>query len=160
MKVADFVIDFYAKKVSSGVWQLYVQGETNQQVKHKTDTVLFDVNRLCGNDMQSNDITYETTFQDDLVDPTTGEFYKTDTVIELRWDFTVKKFIPLRTRWDKTVNPKKHGNFSKVACDIWNNINNPIEKEYLLKFYSNVKSGRDDFFFERMKTYSFYNIFI
>ena len=73
--------------------------------------------------------------EDDLVDPTTGEFYKTDTVIEFRWDFTVKKFIPLRTRWDKTVNPKKHGNFSKVACDIWNNINNPIEKEYLLKFY-------------------------
>jgi hypothetical protein len=146
-------IDFYAKKVSSGVWQLYVQGETNQQVKHKTDTVLFDVNRLCGNDMQSNDITYETTFQDDLVDPTTGEFYKTDTVIEFRWDFTVKKFIPLRTRWDKTVNPKKHGNFSKVACDIWNNINNPIEKEYLLKFYSNVKSGRDDFFFERMRRF-------
>ena len=152
-------IDFYAKKVngesSSGisVWQLYVQGEIPQEVKHKTQTVLFDVNALCGNDNQSKAVTYETTFADDLIDSTTGELYKTNTVIEFRWDFSLHKFIPLRTRWDKTVNPKKHGNFSKVACDIWNNINNPIEKEYLLKFYSNVKSGNEDFFFERMRRY-------
>ena len=152
-------IDFYAKRAngesSSGisVWQLYVQGEIQQEVKHKTQTVLFDVNALCGNDTQSKTITYETTFADDLVDSTTGELYKTNTVIEFRWDFSLNKFVPLRTRWDKTVNPKKHGNFSKVACDIWNNINNPIEKEYLLKFYSNVKSGNEDFFFERMRRY-------
>jgi len=152
-------IDFYARKATGessngiSVWKLYVQGEIQNEVKHKTQTVLFDVNALCGNDTQSKVITYETTFADDLVDPTTGELYKTNTVIEFRWDFSLNTFVPLRTRWDKTVNPKKHGNFSKVACDIWNNINNPIEKEYLLKFYSNVKSSNDDFFFERMRRY-------
>lgn len=152
-------IDFYAKRANGesstgiSVWQLYVQGEVPREVKHKTQTVLFDVNALCGLDNQSNVITYETTFADDLIDSTTGELYKTNTVIEFRWDFSLNKFVPLRTRWDKTVNPKKHGNFSKVACDIWNNINNPIEKEYLLKFYSNVKSGNEDFFFERMRRY-------
>lgn len=151
-------IDFYAKKIdgkttaSSSVWQLYVQGEIPQETKRKTQTVLFDIETLCGKD-KSNVVTYETTFDDNLVDPTTGEFYKTDTVIEFKWDFSLGKFVPLRTRWDKTANPSKHGNFSKVACDIWNNINNPIEKEYLLKFYSNVKSGKDDFFFERMRRF-------
>jgi SAM-dependent methyltransferase len=147
-------IDFYVKKQDNKKWNLYVQGEMDRtsDKKNRTTTVLFDIQKLCG-EADSRVVTYETTFGDDLLDPTTGDTFKTDTVIEFRWDKTESKFVPLRTRWDKTVNPKKHGNFSKVACDIWNNINNPVEKDYLLKFYSNPKSSDKDVFFERMRRF-------
>lgn len=150
-------IDFYAKRVSSNgdisVWQLYVQDqvETGNVSKKTTHAVLFDVERFSVN--QVGLVTYETTFSDSLLDKTTGEPYKSDTVIEFRWDFTVSKFVPLRTRWDKTANPRKHGNYSKVALDIWNNINNPIEKEYLLKFYSAGARDCKDPYFERMRRF-------
>lgn len=146
-------IDFFVKKQDNNKWHLYVQGEMVKQQERSrslSNPVLFDIEKLCGKE-ESRVVTYETTFGD-LIDPTTGETYKTDTVIEFRWDKSESKFVPLRTRWDKTVNPKKHGNFCKVACDIWNNINNPVEKDYLLKFYSNTKSDKD-FFFERMRKF-------
>ena len=165
-------IDFYAVKMTNvedgrdiSKWQLYVQGEvnssvrqgSNEPVKNKTTTVLFDIEKLCGQNTESRLVTYETSFSDSLIDSTTGESYKTNTVIEFRWDSAQLMFVPLRTRWDKTVNPRKHGNFSKVACDIWNNINNPVEKDYLLKFYTNSKNNSSekngDFFFETMRRF-------
>jgi SAM-dependent methyltransferase len=157
-------IDFYAVKISSsdgiGKWQLYVQGEvprSNEVRRNQTSTVLFDIEKLCGVNTESRLVTYETSIPENLIDPTTDEPYKTNTVIEFRWDTNTLMFVPLRTRWDKTVNPRKHGNFSKVACDIWNNINNPIEKDYLLKFYVNSKNNpsekKGDFFFETMRRF-------
>jgi len=146
-------IDFYCKRISSengmGRWNLYIQAPVKNVETKRTEKVLFDIEKLC--DDTSGVTTYETIFSDDLIDETTGETYKSDTVIEFRWDKQLLKFVPLRTRWDKTVNPSKHGNFVKVACDIWNNINNPIEKEYLLKFYSNT--NEKDQYFERMRRF-------
>jgi len=152
-------IDFYSKKISSenGVsrWQLFVQHPVENQdksdkTKNVTETVLFDISKLCSFENRS-EMTYETVFSDNLIDEGTGEQYQTNTVIEYKWDKLEKHFVPIRTRWDKTINTKKHGNFSEVACDIWNNINNPIEKETLFKF-KNVSSN-SDFFFERMRRF-------
>ena len=154
-------IDFYSVKISSengiGKWQLYVQGQVEQETRtqntqNKTEPILFDINKLCGENVKQ-DITYETTFPENLIDETTGESFQTNTVIEYKWEMVrgINKFVPLRTRWDKTVNPRKHGNFSKVACDIWNNIHNPIEKELLFRF--SVNTNNQDFFFERMRKY-------
>ena len=154
-------IDFYSVKISSengiGKWQLYVQGESKKDDKsvhlvgkvphQKTEKVLFDIEKLCG-ETKTQIITYETTFPDNTIDPSTDEFYQTNTVIEYRYEHD--KFVPMRTRWDKTVNPRKHGNFSQVACDIWNNIHNPIEKELLFQFTVN---SNKDFFFERMRKF-------
>lgn len=151
-------IDFYSKKISSenGIskWQLFVQNpiEKKNNVKGNiTETVLFDIVKLCHVESSEQLVTYETVFSDDLIDETTGESYQSNTVIEYKWDKYNKLFVPLRTRWDKTINPKKHGNFSDVACDIWNNINNPIEKELLFKFRNISSNG--DFFFERMRRF-------
>ena len=157
-------IDFYAIKTHSdnntGHWQLYVQGEVRttetsgvpQRRGNQTQTVLFDIEKLCGETNLEKEIkTYQTTFDDNLIDETTGEPYSSNTVIEFSWDKKLLKFVPLRTRWDKTINPKKHGNFSTVACSIWNNINNPIEKELLFRFSVNTENG--DFFFERMRRF-------
>jgi len=152
-------IDFYSRKISSenGVsrWQLFVQHpvenlEKSDKTKNVTETVLFDISKLCSFENRG-EMTYETVINDKLIDETTGEPYQTNTVIEYKWDKLEKYFVPIRTRWDKTINPKKHGNFSEVACDIWNNINNPIEKETLFKF-KNVSSN-SDFFFERMRRF-------
>jgi SAM-dependent methyltransferase len=151
-------IDFYSVKISSengiGKWQLYVQGQnkTKDETKgplhpEKTEKVLFDIEKLCGK-TNSQIITYETTFPENTIDPSTDEFYQTNTVIEYKYEN--EKFVPMRTRWDKTVNPRKHGNFSQVACDIWNNIHNPIEKELLFQFTVN---SNKDFFFERMRKF-------
>lgn len=149
-------IDFYSKKILTengySKWQLYVQNPINKpDVRgNTTETVLFDISKLCLIE-NTNQMTYETVFENDLIDETTGEPYQTNTVIEYKWDKLSKQFVPLRTRWDKTINPRKHGNFSEVACDIWNNINNPVEKELLFKF-TNV-SSQGDFFFERMRRF-------
>lgn len=152
-------IDFYSKKISTenglSRWQLFVQHPVESddkvnKIKNITETVLFDISKLCSFE-NIGEMTYETVFSDQLIDETTGEQYQTNTVIEYKWDKLEKHFVPIRTRWDKTINPKKHGNFSEVACDIWNNINNPIEKETLFKF-KNISSN-SDFFFERMRRF-------
>lgn len=155
-------IDFYSKKISTenglSRWQLFVQHpvesvenlDKGSKIKNVTETVLFDISKLCSIE-STGEMIYETVFSDKLIDETTGEQYQTNTVIEYKWDKLEKHFVPIRTRWDKTINPKKHGNFSEVACDIWNNINNPIEKETLFKF-KNVSSN-SDFFFERMRRF-------
>ena len=150
-------IDFYAERVEStnsiSRWNLYIQApKENSTQRNNMEKVLFDVEKLCGDLSVGNVVTYETTFSDSLIDKTTNSPYQSKTVIEFKWDKELSKFIPLRTRWDKTANPNKHGNFVKVACDIWNNIHNPIEKDYLLKFYSHNKVEKD-IYFEKMRRF-------
>lgn len=169
-------IDFYSikekKEDGSGtdIWNLYVQGPNvqgqsstvtdNRASKMKSSNlVLFDVNKLCGTqeDKEKVLITFQTTFSGDLVDPTTNEPYKSNTVIEYKWDNMLSKFIPMRTRWDKTANPKKHGNYYQVACSIWNNINNPITSETLFQMTNGStpqNESRNGFFFERMNFFN------
>ena len=159
-------IDFYSVKIASengiGKWQLYVQATTttentieNENMKNnrkninKTQKVLFDIEKLFGCEKTSQ-ITYETTFREDLIDPSTDEYYQNNTVIEYKYDNENKQFVPMRTRWDKTINPEKHGNFSKVAGDIWNNIHNPIEQELLFQFTVN---SNKDIYFEKMRKF-------
>lgn len=117
-------IDFFSIK-KGGIWELYVQNSQNH-------IELFNVfNMDCA---KVKMVTYTTSFDDTTVDTTTNEPFKTNTVIEYRWDFDQSKFVPLRTRWDKTIDPRKHGNFIKVACDIWNNIHNPLELDDIINF--------------------------
>ncbi len=146
-------IDFFSKKVSDNTWELYVQHKDNKSgsAQKPSTLALFDVEKLCPTPSPVQALTFKTSFDDSIIDPTTGEPYQTNTVIEYRWNTVSSKFVPLRTRWDKTANPNKHGNFSTVACDIWNNIHNPIEKDLLFKFTTYNNKG--DFFFERMRKY-------
>jgi S-ribosylhomocysteine lyase LuxS involved in autoinducer biosynthesis len=154
-------IDFYSLKEreldGSVKWKLYVQNKNqNSQIKNDIKLELFNVKELC-NLPDSKDITFETTFDDNLLDPTTGQPYKTKTVIEYKWEKTPTggKFIPLRTRWDKTANKKKHGNFVHVACNIWNNINNPITPQQLFQMTNSSTQdvGEKPFFFDRLKKF-------
>jgi hypothetical protein len=156
-------IDFFAIK-NNKIWELYVQDTINNTYQQfedknfpkKTELVLFDINKLC--DFKETQITFQTTFDDNLLDPTTNEQYKSKTVIEFQWDKTQNKFIPLRTRWDKTANPSKHGNYSSVACSIWNNINNPITTSQLFQMTNSTTdqvggSKHKNFFFDRMNKF-------
>ena len=163
-------IDFYSVQQEDGVtWLLYVQHHDKTQPKNSSNSgnsgnsgngnsskgtckVPFDVSMLCDMPSVVDKITTQTTFDETLVDPTTNEPFKSNTVIEYKWDATLDKFVPLRTRWDKTANPKKHGNFSAVACDIWNNIHNPVDKELLIKF-TTFSSCKEDLYFERMRRF-------
>lgn len=151
-------IDFYSVK-EGNVWKLYVQEMFTEQasssdayIKRKTTLVLFDVNKLC-NIPETTQITFETSFEDSLMDPTTNEPFQTNTVIEYQW--LGDKFVPLRTRWDKTANPSKHGNFSSVACSIWNNIHNPITPSQLFQMTNTATEQVSDknFFFEKMSNF-------
>jgi hypothetical protein len=154
-------IDFYAIKKESkngiGKWELYVQhviidetksNNTNNSNQISTQLALFDIEKLCGAPQTVE--TFTTTFDESLIDTTTGDQYQSNTVIEFSWDQEMRKFIPMRTRWDKTINPKKHGNFSSVALSIWNTIHNPISLEFLSRF-SNVPTN--NFFFDQMRRY-------
>ena len=159
-------IDFFAVKIGSdnniGKWQLYVQGTLPSKdtfdkgalpdKRQTTQIVLFDIEKLSGTNEQ-NVVTYQTTFPDNLIDETTNTYYINNTVIEFVWNSNDKKFVPLRTRWDKTNNPKKHGNYSKVACNIWNNIHNPIDKDFLCQFYSSKQKDKSDVYFEKMRRF-------
>jgi hypothetical protein len=153
-------IDFYAVKVSDENWELYVQGPNEsrgyQGYNQAPTKVLFDVSKLCPDIPDQNEITFKTNIENGLIDPTTKMSYQTNTVIEFKWEGG--KFVPLRTRWDKTSNPKKHGNFSHVACNIWNNIHNPISQDTLFHQMTNntspnVQSSQNPFFFERMNNF-------
>ncbi len=150
-------IDFYTVK-DGNKWTLYVQDKTEAPmikkslVEKRLDLVRFDVEKLCGSS-DTTHITFETTFGDELIDPTTGEPFQTNTVIEFKWEGN--KFVPLRTRWDKTSNPNKQGNFSSVACSIWNNIHNPITPNQLFQMTNTSTEQVSDknFFFERMNDF-------
>ncbi|NDG31250.1 methyltransferase domain-containing protein [bacterium] len=143
-------IDFYSIKTDENTWNLYVQapGPEGATRARNTITELFDIKKLCG----ANEIEYTTsttTFGDDHIDPTTHKPFQSHTVIEYRFDIILQKFVPLRTRWDKTANPQKHGNFSEVACDIFNNILSPIEPELLFRF----QVQQQDIYFEQMRKF-------
>lgn len=161
-------IDFYSVKKSDNTWELYVQhqvkNQSNKEVKGKNSSqnssqkVLFNINELCESNEIETEITFKTTFPEDQLDPTTSEPYQSNTVIEYKWDTQTKKFIPLRTRWDKTANPRKHGNYSSVACDIWNNIQNPVTLETIYQMTNNsttstVTNSDESFFFERKREF-------
>lgn len=115
-------IDFFSIKKTNDkiddIWELYVQGPDKSLILFNCDSF-------------NDKVTSTTSFNDSFVDPTTNEYYKSNTVIEYKWDTFLLKWIPLRTRWDKTANPRKHGNFWTVACNIWDNINNPITLEMI-----------------------------
>ena len=125
-------IDFYAiKKIDSNIWELYVKSAVKTDPKRgsETELSLFDISKLIPDTLPSEVPTYETQISSEMIDPSTNEPYQSGTVIEFRWSLSENRFVPLRTRWDKTFNPRKHGNFSTVAIDIWNNIHNPVNKE-------------------------------
>lgn len=156
-------IDFYSIKKSSlngiGTWELYVvkyikDPIIQNRLTHEKE--LFDTNKLCP-EVNTTVITYITSFKDILLDEITNKNYLTNTVIEYKWDDLENKFIPIRTRWNKTIGgSNKHGNASHVACDIWKTINNPVLLNDIIKMTntstimvkSNInKSPVDDFFF-------------
>jgi len=145
-------IDFYSVKKMDGSWELYVQEPGKKDFKtgrqERSTKVLFNVSTLCPDLGDQKELTFKTSFSDSLIDPTTNEAYKTNTVIEYSWNGS--QFVPLRTRWDKTANPSKHGNFVHVACDIWKNINNPIEQTTLFKMRNDTTPQIEgkSFFFE------------
>jgi hypothetical protein len=134
-------------------WELYIQTVNEQK---KMESELFDVNLLSDkfefNFIEKTNLTtFQTDFDDSFIDPTTLEHFKSNTVIEYKWDYTLKKFLPLKTRWDKTLNPFKQGNFGSVACSIWNNITNPIEKDILFKLKN--LNNKDDIYFKNMRRF-------
>ena len=91
-----------------------------------------------------------TFFNSKLLDPITKSPYESNTVIEFYWCTDQKKFIPLRTRWDKTANPSKYGNFETVAYDIWYNINNPIDEDFLTSY---IKKSNNDSLYSNFENY-------
>lgn len=150
-------IDFYAVKEEGGTWKLYVQGpqDTTNNAgsatkSNETSYVLFDINKLIGTN--HSETTYMTTFDESLLDPCSNEPFVSHTVIEFKWDNVDKKFVPLRTRWDKTSNKRKHGNFSVVATNIWNAIHNPITPDLLFKNNRTTQDSGDPYF-ERMRKF-------
>ncbi len=140
-------IDFYSVK-EGNLWKLYVQKPVKENPK-KTEKVLFDIDILTNDTTNERKyMTSQTVFPDTILDETTGEEFMGNTVIEYYWNKEKELFYPIRTRWDKTINETKHGNFCKVACDIWNSIHNPVSLEYLKKF---TVSKNTDKYFERMR---------
>ena len=144
-------IDFFAVQRDT-TWDLFVLDQNG--------LVLFDANKLCDMDPLSDPIhTFSTQFSDILRDPLTNTRYQSNTVIEFIWDFALNKFMPIKTRWDKTFNPAKHGNFYTVACSNWKSIHNPVTKELLFRSGVNLKSNPDiyfknmRFFHNRIKDY-------
>ncbi len=133
-------IDFFSKKISDTEWELYVTipspiKKTTKTAKtmgaQDSNIILFDIEAITGT--ASIVETFKTNFPNELLDPTTGIPFVSDTVIEFRYNYDKKLFIPLKTRWDKTENPSKHGNFVTVALDIWSNILNPVTIESISK---------------------------
>ena len=138
-------IDFFSKKFNN-VWKLFVLGKNNEMLEFKVDgnKLHFNIDdaklnsQWCKfkNSFERND-TYETVFDNDL-DPVTNSRYETDTVIEYKWDGD--KFVPLRSRPDKTADISKHGNYYTVTCNIWKTIMNPISTDDITKYGNdNVK---------------------
>jgi hypothetical protein len=126
-------IDLYSVNTEGDNWELYVTTKPIHKISVSSSSpkMLFDVEAISG--IKTMVDTFKTTFPVDLIDTSTGVVYQTNTVIEYRFDTKACKFVPIRTRWDKTMNPKKHGNFVSVALDIWSNILNPVTLDTLSK---------------------------
>lgn len=89
-----------------------------------------------------NTIYYKTTFDSSMLDEISGTEFKDKTVIEFKWNGDC--FVPLRTRFDKTINSKKWGNNIVVAKDIWKSIKNPVTLNQITKTcYKSVSKNSD-----------------
>ena len=157
-------IDFFSVKQSNGKWTLYVQApieNSKDSIQNSlTNLVPFDVNKICKCSSLTY-ITYETTFDDNLCDPHTKTPFQSHTVIEFNWDTTLNKFVPLRSRWDKTYNDKKQGNYVTVACSIWNNIHNPITPDQIYNMNNSSTIKDNSFFFDKFNNiYTFLQDYI
>lgn len=117
----DNTIDFYSVKQENGKWLLYVMHLYNKVVGPQK--VLFDDKIIPDT---KGFITHETFFDNE------DDIFTTNTVIEYRWDFEVNRFLPIKTRHDKTVDPMKHGNFSVVAINVWEDIHDQVSLEDIL----------------------------
>lgn len=154
-------IDFFAKQVDATTWNLYVKGKDAPTKKSQgepaapsTDLVPFDINVLCPMLEKESIETFTTSFPEGTIDASTGQPFVSDTVIEFAFDNDSLKFVPLRTRWDKTADKKRHGNFFAIACDIWKNIRFPVTKEYLANFrYRGTERGARDAYFQELRHY-------
>jgi hypothetical protein len=135
-------IDFYSVKKENNDWDLYIQNKKGLKLFENVSIHNENYKEECA------DTVSKTNFDSSFLDPITKLPYETNTVIEFYWNTQQKKFLPLRTRWDKTANPKKFGNFENVAYDIWYNINNPIKQEFLSSF---VKKNCQKHFIENNK---------
>lgn len=135
-------IDFWAVKGSNKKWKLFVQKSIkNDKSNIKSKQVLFDLEKLCGQKSEFN--TFETIIDESMVDQITKQPFLSETVIEFLFDKKLERFVPIRTRWDKTQDTKKHGNYYTVACDIWKSIWNPINLEYLSNYHYNPVATKD-----------------
>lgn len=113
-------IDFLVKFKTSTVWELYVKDNSKESTRN-TNT-LFDLVKITRKRQERD--TFTTTVPEGLVDESTGIPFVTDSVVEFRYDTTDNKFVPLKTRWDKTETG--YGNFIDIALDIYSNIINPV----------------------------------
>lgn len=138
-------IDFWTEKdTTTNVWNLYVQKIVSdvKSSSNQTKKVLFDLEKLCG--QHSEFVTFQTCFDDKMIDSVTKQSFLSETVIEFLFDKEHGRFVPIRTRWDKTMDTKKHGNYFTVACDIWKSIWNPISLAYLSNYHYNPSSNSKD----------------
>lgn len=148
--VKQNTIDFYSvlkTKNENGENEWVLNVKTNNGLKS------FDQIEIHNDDKYKEDFIKPigiTFLSDKLLDPITKSPYETNTVIEFYWCCNQKKFIPLRTRWDKTANPNKYGNFETVAYDIWYNINNPIDEDFLTSY---IKKSNNDSLYENFENY-------
>jgi hypothetical protein len=141
-------MDFFSIKTENHPteWKLYVQqpeaggSKGNFSCSGNNNSgkiVLFDISKICKDQESAKDyITFKTDISEEI-----AKNYCSNTVIEFRWDLELQKFIPLRTRWDKTADPRKHGNHISVACSIWNNITHPVTIDNLLTMTNTNTSG-------------------
>jgi hypothetical protein len=124
-------IDFYSVKMDSqedyDIWNLYVSVPTTEKGKNEWSHALFDINAFTGE--KSGLESFKTKIPKELVKT---KKLVSETVIEYYWDKTSCQFVPIRTRWDKSVTGK--ANFASVALDIWSSIFNPVNLQLLSKF--------------------------
>lgn len=135
-------IDFWTVKDKNNTWKLFVQKSFKDEKSNvKSKQVLFDVENLCSE--KSEFTTFETVIDENMFDQVTKQSFLSETVIEFSFNKKLGKFVPIRTRWDKTQDVKKHGNYYTVACDIWKSIWNPISLDYLSNYHYNPVTSKD-----------------
>ena len=124
-------VDFYAEKESetTDVWKLYTR-KLNEAKK-----LVLEVFQIPIKETPDQLIGTTTTFSSDLIDPTTDQPFRSNTVIEFKYLKEEQKWFPIRTRTDKIDrlgNPMP--NFYTIALDIWKAIHFPVTREYLTNF--------------------------
>lgn len=116
-------IDFYSvNRLGTSIWDLYVYSTGNVNV-------LFDINELSPQSLCPERPLADTFYTE--FDNKDGIF-QSNTVIEYSYSLEQERWVPLKTRWDKTM--QKRGNFTTIAMDIWKNIMYPVSLDVLVKF--------------------------